>query len=113
MSRDKPSSSSSSEQEVQLPTLPEHVTALWLAGVLGQKTSQPRPTKICVKDGFNSALVAAYADVLVPAYKREADFTRVAPTVTHVDMPTCYWAGSNATQDIVKMREARCGAGGS
>ncbi|OTA55216.1 hypothetical protein K449DRAFT_388225 [Hypoxylon sp. EC38] len=37
-------------------------------------------------------------------YKHEADFfARVAPTLTHIDLPRAYWAGSNSKQGLVIM----------
>ncbi|KAI1136816.1 kinase-like domain-containing protein [Hypoxylon sp. FL0543] len=130
----------SSPPEPELPSLPEHVTASWLASVLGQKvkaieltksilnasagklfititydddnggSAEPtekdtkRPTKVCIKGGFNPVFIARYPDFLIALYKHEADFfKRVAPNLDHIDLPRSYWAGNSATQGIVIM----------
>ncbi|KAI1411238.1 kinase-like domain-containing protein [Hypoxylon sp. FL1857] len=134
------SASESSSSEPELPSLPEHVTASWLASVLGQKVKSieltksilnasagklfvtitydddngcsmesiekdiKRPTKVCIKGGFNPVFIARYPDILIELYKHEADFfKRVAPNLVHIDLPRSYWAGSNATQGLVIM----------
>ncbi|KAI1779449.1 kinase-like domain-containing protein [Hypoxylon cercidicola] len=123
-----------SSEQPDLPSLPEHVTASWLTSVLGRKvkaiepTRDPilnasagklfltlsyenddtgdlkRPTRVCIKGGFNTVFIERYPDILIGLYKREADFfNRVAPNLVHIDLPRWYWAGNNATQGLVIM----------
>ncbi|KAI0837443.1 kinase-like domain-containing protein [Hypoxylon sp. FL0890] len=63
-----------------------------------------KPTKVCIKGGFNPVFIARYPDILIELYKHEADFfKRVSPNLTHIDLPSSYWAGNNATQGLVIM----------
>ncbi|KAI1398302.1 kinase-like domain-containing protein [Hypoxylon fuscum] len=117
----------------QLPTVPEEVTASWLAGVLGTKIKSinlekvlpgtatklyisveyesdedadeaaPRPTHLCVKGGFTPAFVESTPWIVV-FYQREVEFfNRVAPSLDRMEVPKTLWAGSNAKQGIIVM----------
>lgn len=63
------------------------------------------PAQLCLKGGFNQALIALYASTrLVDIYKREADFFAcVAPTITRMDLPKCHGTATNAAQGIVAL----------
>ncbi|KAI0098606.1 kinase-like domain-containing protein [Hypoxylon sp. NC0597] len=70
----------------------------------GSADPSKRPTKVCIKGGFNPVFIERYPDFLIDLYKHEADFfKRVAPNLVHIDLPRSYWAGSNATQGLVIM----------
>ncbi|OTB01023.1 hypothetical protein M426DRAFT_266659 [Hypoxylon sp. CI-4A] len=63
------------------------------------KTS--RPTKVCIKGGFNPVLVERYSNIVIPFYKQESQFyNKVASRLAHIDLPKCYWSDSNVTQGI-------------
>ncbi|KAI1106467.1 kinase-like domain-containing protein [Jackrogersella minutella] len=66
-----------------------------------ENTKASRPTKVCIKGGFNPVFIERYSDILIGLYKREADFfIRVAPNLVYIDLPRSYWAGNNANQGI-------------
>ncbi|KAH0527411.1 hypothetical protein TsFJ059_002415 [Trichoderma semiorbis] len=121
-----------SETEQKLPLAPEEISSDWLSSVLGQKvksfvftnqillatasklfvtityddaaaaSAAGKPTTICLKGGFNQAVVAQYPDIMIRIYTREVGFfTWVAPRLSHVDMLKCWWSGSNSEQGIV------------
>ncbi|PVI02159.1 hypothetical protein DM02DRAFT_312839 [Periconia macrospinosa] len=67
------------------------------------KTTPPSPTKLCVKGGFDPTILSKMP-WLVKIYQRECDFYNlVAPSLTHMGLPRCWWAGHNATQGILLM----------
>ncbi|KAI0384854.1 kinase-like domain-containing protein [Hypomontagnella monticulosa] len=69
-----------------------------------EATKASRPTKVCIKGGFNPVFIERYSDILIGLYKREADFfNRVAPHLKHIDLPRSYWACNNANQGLVIM----------
>ncbi|KAI2464464.1 kinase-like domain-containing protein [Annulohypoxylon bovei var. microspora] len=118
--------------EKELPTVPEEVTASWLAEVLGTKIKSidvkkvmpgtaskicvtveyedadsdkttPRPTDLCIKGGFNPAFLKQLPWVVM-IYQREVEFfNRVAPSLDHMELPKSWWAGKTAKQGIVIM----------
>ncbi|KAI1390396.1 kinase-like domain-containing protein [Hypoxylon trugodes] len=120
----------SPDQSLDLPTVPEEVTASWLSGVLGTKIKSIklekvvpgtatklfvtveydetdkatlRPTHLCIKGGFNPALVEQMPWI-VSIYQREVEFfNRIAPTLDHMEIPKSWWAGHNSKQGIVIM----------
>ncbi|KAM0255905.1 hypothetical protein ACHAQJ_005306 [Trichoderma viride] len=118
--------------EQKLPLAPEEITSEWLSNVLGQKvksflfsnqillatasklfvtvtyddeaaaSAAGKPTFICLKGGFNQAVVAQYPDIMIRIYTREVGFfSRVAPMLSHVDIFKCWWSGFNSEQGIV------------
>ncbi|OTB07493.1 hypothetical protein M426DRAFT_19836 [Hypoxylon sp. CI-4A] len=118
-------------ESLELPTVPEEVTASWLAGVLGTKIrsinikkvvsgtaskllvsveyeddadadkTTPRPTDLCLKGGFNPAFIQQ-VPWIVMIYQREVEFfNRIAPSLDHMEIPKSWWAGHNAKQGIV------------
>lgn len=115
-----------------LPLLPEVITADWLSQVLGYKIKgvktrnilpgtatkvfvtvtyedekAPLPANICLKGGFNPALIEMMPFV-VTIYKREVDFyTRVAPSLKDMDLPQVYWAGHGEGQGIIIMDDLK------
>ncbi|OTA97822.1 hypothetical protein M434DRAFT_391443 [Hypoxylon sp. CO27-5] len=124
---------SAPDQSLELPTVPEEITASWLAGVLrlpvksinikkvapGTATkvyvtveyedgseadkAASRPTDLCLKGGFNPAFIQQLPWVVM-IYQREVEFfNRVAPSLSHMELPKAWWAGHNAKQGIVIM----------
>ncbi|KAI0850438.1 kinase-like domain-containing protein [Daldinia vernicosa] len=117
----------------QLPTVPEEVTASWLAEVLkinikstelkkilpgmatklyvnvkyedsvGKDEATLRSANLCIKGGFNPDFVEQVPWVVM-LYQREVEFlNRVAPSLGHIDIPKTWWAGYNSRQGIVIM----------
>ena len=62
-----------------------------------------KPTYICIKGGFNPEMIKQYGHTgLIAIYKREAEFfSKVAPTISRMNLVRCYWAGSDSNQGIV------------
>lgn len=118
--------------EQNLPLSPEEVTSEWLSSALGHKvksftftdkilfatasklfvtvtyddeaaaSAAGKPTHICLKGGFNQAVVAQYADIMIRIYTREVGFfSHVIPKLSHVDTAKCWWSGANKEQGIV------------
>ncbi|KAI1134061.1 kinase-like domain-containing protein [Hypoxylon sp. FL0543] len=123
------------DQALELPTVPEEITASWLAKVLGAQVKSikiknvvpgtatkvyvtveyegdaqadktaSKPTDLCLKGGFNPAFIEQLPWVVM-IYQREVEFfNRVAPTLTHMELPKSFWAGHNAKQGIVVMED--------
>jgi hypothetical protein len=116
--------------EEKLPLVPQDITTEWLSAKLGHdvesiiqtgaiwgtaskifyaltykdKSSQHnRPTHICVKGGFMPELTKELPP-LINFYRVEAKFFNiVAPNLTYMRLPKCWWAGENAEQGIVIM----------
>ncbi|KAI2604142.1 kinase-like domain-containing protein [Hypoxylon fragiforme] len=117
---------------LQLPSVPEEVTASWLAEVLDVKiksisiekiilgtankiyisveyegeandaTTRP-PKHLCLKGGFNPAMIEQ-VPWIVMIYQREVEFfNRVAPSLDHMEIPKAWWAGLNDKQGILVM----------
>ncbi|KAH8666924.1 kinase-like domain-containing protein [Xylariales sp. PMI_506] len=117
-----------------LPHVPEDVTAEWLAPKLGLKkaavktnsiiagtaskilvtvipeddgegAAARKPMQLCVKGGFNPAMLSAYP-FIVSLYTREVDFYNyVADRVPHMNVPQKLWAGKNSQNGIVVMED--------
>ncbi|CEI63173.1 hypothetical protein FVEN_g288 [Fusarium venenatum] len=119
-----------------LPTTPNQVTASWLSKVLGHDIKSAeltqsvlnatasklfitieylddndeldRPKHVCLKGGFNPAMMAAegYRDMLIAAYTNEARFfSLVAPNLSHISLPKIWWAGVEEGQGILVMED--------
>ncbi|KAI1465581.1 kinase-like domain-containing protein [Daldinia caldariorum] len=115
--------------QLQLPTVPEEVTASWLTEVLKIKVKSAELKKvlpgtatklyisiqyeddkavlqsadICVKGGFNPAFIEQVPWVVM-IFQREVEFfNRVAPSLGHIGLPKVWWAGYNSRQGIVMM----------
>jgi len=110
--------------------VPEEITASWLGSVLGNKVKSfeitnsilnatagkifitvtyedeedaatPRPTYICLKGGFNPAMLAmeGYSEILKKMYSKEVEFFNVvAPTLTNINLPKVWKAVENPEQ---------------
>ncbi|CAJ2500762.1 Uu.00g036150.m01.CDS01 [Anthostomella pinea] len=115
--------------QTQLPATPKEVTATWLSSVLGTSirsieltkiqhgtasklfytvtydddshAAEQRPTQLCLKGGFDPALVQKMPWV-TSIYQREVEFFKqIAPTLDHMSLPRGWWAGSDSKQGIV------------
>jgi hypothetical protein len=114
-----------------LPTLPEEITASWLAKKLGRKIKtieaartdhgtasklfytvtldgdedEDKPLQICVKGGFNPVMRAALP-LAVHWWINEAEFFRIVASSTilsAMEPPACLWCGRDERQGIVIM----------
>ncbi|KAL7623773.1 hypothetical protein AAE478_005326 [Parahypoxylon ruwenzoriense] len=66
--------------------------------------SKLRPTNVCIKGGFYPTFMEIYPDILLRLYKNEADFfDRVAPNLSHIDLPRSYYAAKDTNQGLVIM----------
>lgn len=119
-----------------LPVVPEEVTPAWVSKVLGQpvasltltealhgtaskllyavtyedssSSDSSRPTHICVKGGFNPALLKIHP-TLNAVYRREAEFYYyIAPTVSML-LPRLWYASSDTVtgQGIVVLEDLK------
>lgn len=119
----------------KLPTVPEEVTASWLASKLGHKiesielsksilatagkliyaitydadddaTSEAdKPSSVCIKGGFEPEHMVKYP-FLIEIYEREVNFfNHVAPNLVHMDLPRSYWAGHDEHNALVIMED--------
>ncbi|KAK4496005.1 hypothetical protein PRZ48_013274 [Zasmidium cellare] len=109
----------------QLPILPEHITASWLAEKLQRTITHVEATgvehgtasklfytlslddgdelKTCVKGGFNPAMRAA-VPLAVKWWINEAKFFQsIAASLPFMEPPHCLWSGSDSRQGIVIM----------
>jgi hypothetical protein len=115
---------------LELPVLPEDVTAEWLSKVLERKvmsvvlertipgtatkvfvtvtyeddsSTNKLPTQFCVKGGFDINIIQIMPWIVM-IYQRECDFyNHVAPKLHNMELPQSWWAGHNAAQGIVVM----------
>lgn len=123
----------STESPKSLPRLPHEVTAEWLSEVMGcrvataeitstihgtaskllvtvtydadDETAREKPTRFCVKGGFDPNIIKAYPFV-TKTYRREADFyAKLTPRLTNLDLPQILWAGQDGEQGIVVMED--------
>lgn len=114
--------------EEWLPLVPEEITPEWLSEKLGhevesikqtsaiwgtatklfyavtykeKESTAERPTRICIKGGFDPKLTAALPP-LIQFYRVEAKFFNiVAPKLTYMRLTRCLWAGENSKQGII------------
>jgi hypothetical protein len=69
-------------------------------------SAEAKPLHVCVKGGFNPAMIAAYPFV-VSLYTREVDFyNNVEPKVPNLKAPKKLWAGKSADNAVVVMEDA-------
>jgi hypothetical protein len=66
---------------------------------------QKKPIRICVKGGFNPAMLTQFPFIL-SLYNREVDFyNHLAPRVPHLNVPRKLWAEKSANNAIVIMED--------
>ncbi|KAI0161419.1 kinase-like domain-containing protein [Xylariaceae sp. FL1272] len=111
-------------EAIELPSVPEDITAEWLSSVLELKVTSVEKTKelpgtatkiyvtaqtddgakkLCIKGGFNPAFIKQMPWIVM-IYQREVEFfNRIAPSLNHMALPKSWWADHTPTQGIVVM----------
>ncbi|KAI1098642.1 kinase-like domain-containing protein [Jackrogersella minutella] len=114
-----------------LPVTPQEITAEWATKVLGQKVktvtivkeihstaskilvdltyegnadADNKPTQVCIKGGFNKALMALHPSLLW-TYRREAEFYFYISPIVNMNLPKAWYCGTDtvAGQGLVVM----------
>lgn len=117
-----------------LPTVPEDLTLAWFESTLGLKiksiehtraiwgtgsklffkltyadddsnTSEKRPTNICVKGMFDASMTAEQPWTVTLVQGEARFYTVLAPQVTRMGYPKCWWSGTSNHQGIVIMND--------
>lgn len=86
-----------------------HITVTYEETGTDNDSTKVPPTHLCLKGGFNQALIKAFGHTgLVAIYQREAEFfARVAPKIKGMDLLKCYGTSSSEKQGIVVLDDLK------